>query len=159
MKNLNKSITILLIWALVLTVCFPAGVLGIIFGASKGIKVLLVCGIIATVLGFYVMPVIWIKYGEAKGLKSVLNAIENDNIYDVKSLAQQLNDSNESIAQKINILIQKRYLQGYLFVNKEYLELNNNKKQVKNNIIKCANCGGEVSADSDVCDYCGHRLR
>ena len=159
MKDLNKSITILLILALILTVCFPAGVVGIVLGASKGIKVLLVCGIIATVIGFYVMPVVWIKFAESKGLKTVLSAIENDNIYEVKALAQQLNGDEESIAEQINILIQKRYLKGYLFIDKNHLELNNNKKQVRNSVIKCSNCGGEVSADCEVCDYCGRRLK
>lgn len=159
MKDLNKTSGILLVVALILTVCFPAGVVGIVVGASKGVKILLVCGIIGTVVGFYVMPVVWIKFAETKGLKTVLSAIENDNIYEVKTLAQQLNSDNESIAQQINILIQKRYLRGYLFVDKEHLELNNNKKQVKNSVVKCSNCGGEISAESEVCDYCGRRIK
>ena len=49
--------------------------LAIIFGATKGITILLVIGIIATVLGFYGSPILWIKYGEQFSYIAVLDCI------------------------------------------------------------------------------------
>ena len=52
MKAFKRDSSIKLMVAILLTIFLPAGILGIIFGASKGITMLLVAGIIATVLGF-----------------------------------------------------------------------------------------------------------
>ena len=155
MKNLKKSINIYLLISLLLTICFPAGVVGIIFGASRHITALLVGGIIATVLGFYVMPMMWIKFAELKSWQGLLTAIESDNIYDVATLSTQLAKSQEQIQNDVNSLIQKRYLTGYLFVDKQHLEPNNNTKKTQGN--KCPNCGSLISKDAEYCEYCGYK--
>ena len=155
MKSLKKNIAITLLVSLLLTVCFPAGILGIVFGASKHTTALLVGGIIATVIGFYVMPFMWIKFSELKGLQSLLTSIENDNIYDVNTLSTQLSKPVLQIQTEVNTLIQKRYLTGFLFVDKQMLEPNNNTKKIQGN--KCPNCGSLISKDAGHCEYCGYK--
>lgn len=155
MKSLKKNTIVALLVAILLTVCFPAGILGIIFGATKHITALLIVGIVATVLGFYVMPIMWIKFGELKSLQGLLTSIENDNIYDVKTLSTQLSKTVEQTQNDINTLIQKRYLTGFLFVEKQHLEPNNNQKKSQGN--KCPNCGSLMSKDADHCEYCGYK--
>lgn len=155
MKKLKKSINTYLIVSLFLTVCFPAGIVGIVTGASRSITPLLVGGIVATILGFYVMPMTWIKFAELKSWKWLLSAIENDNIYDVKTLSMQLAKPQTQIQSNINSLIEKRYLTGYLFVDKQYLEPNNNAKKSQGN--KCPNCGSLMNKDAENCEYCGFK--
>lgn len=158
MDYYNKKLISNLIISIMLTIFFPIGVLGIIFGATKHITILLVFGIILTILGFYVSPVMWGVYGNTKSLKIVLNLIVNEYMYSVSDIATHLNKSEEEIRTKISTLIEKGYLKGYIYKD-GFLELNTNKKQTGEHTktIKCTNCGGTMHLDgiNYVCDYCG----
>ena len=156
MKNLKKTIILNFVWAVILTIFLPSGILCVIFGAIKHLIPLIIVGILAIILGFYVMPILWIKFAENKQLNMILSAIEDDNIYQVTMLSEQFNRNKTEIIKAINTLIQKRYLTGYLFIEKDHLELNNNKKQIISS--KCPNCGSTFSSKNDICEYCGYKI-
>lgn len=162
MKKLNNKINVVLIVALILSVGFPLGVVGIIFGATKSLTALLVVGILFAVAGFYVMPILWINYGELKRKRRILLLINNENIYTTSSLAKQLSIDEESVKNNIAYLIEKGYLTGFLFVDREKLVLNTNKKQTGETRpkIKCPNCGALMDYDEvvSVCEYCGFNI-
>ncbi len=83
MQKLNKSIRLYFWFLLVLSVGFPAGILGIIFGATKDLIALLVAGIVFTVLGFYLMPILWLKYAERRQDRGLYCMIVQDGILTV----------------------------------------------------------------------------
>lgn len=162
MKEFNQRLTLKLIFSIILSVLFPLGVLGIIFGAVKSNTLNLVLGIISTVVGFYGAPISWIAFGNQNRLKTLLNCIVFENMYSVEELATHLNSEKQNITKDINELILKGYLRGYIF-KEGYLELNTNKKQTgsTNKTIKCNNCGGTMVYDglNYVCEYCGNVIR
>lgn len=162
MKAFKRDSSIKLMVAILLTIFLPAGILGIIFGASKGITMLLVAGIIATVLGFYGAPIAWVNFGSFKSNGVILNLIENENIYTVEDLASQTMRKSDEVRNSINQLILKNYLKGYLFKN-DILEINTNQKQTGDvrEKAKCPNCGGPMEFDgiNYVCSYCGNVVK
>ncbi len=159
MNKINQKIKTLFGFALALSIGFPVGVLGIIFGAINGNIALLVTGIVLAVAGFYVMPILWVMYGEKRRYRTVLNMIENEHLYTVQELCNQLNHKPDDIRKIINYLIITNCLTGYLF-NSDTLTLNENKKQTDKpkQTTKCSNCGAPAKLNGDmfVCEYCGH---
>ncbi len=159
MDKMNRSIRRLFFISLMLSVGFPAGVLCIVFGAIKNIVPLLVLGIILAVLGFYVMPLLWIKFGEKRKYRTILIFIEQEHIYTVQGLSAQSGYSEKKIREILNYLVLANYLMGYL-IHGDTIELNTNKKQTGKNVEtkKCPNCGGRMSFDGlrFVCDYCSN---
>ncbi len=161
MKNINKSISKLFFISLALSIGFPAGIVGIVFGAIKSVPFLLVLGIVLTVAGFYVMPITWVKYAERRQHKSLLFMIENENILTVSELANQTSYEPKKVREMINFLIMKNYLVGYLF-HDDILEENTNKKEyAKHNMKKCPNCGAVMQHDGEkfVCEYCSSYIK
>ncbi len=159
MKRLNKRIRTLFFFALGLSVGLPAGIVGIVFGAVFKIIPLLVCGIILTVIGFYVMPILWVRYGERRGDRSLLYMIENDHLYTVKELSRQTNYPENEVRARIKRLILSRCLVGYLFQD-DTLVLNTNEKQAAapKPSRTCRRCGAEMIHDGTqyFCEYCKH---
>ncbi len=158
MKKINKKIRLLFGFSLGLSVGFPLGVLGIIFGATKGITALLVCGIVLAVAGFYAMPILWVQYGEKRRDRNILNMIEHENIYTVSALAAQTGQPENVVRDKLKKMISSRELVGYLLVD-DTLQLNTNAKQYAPNRVakKCEGCGATMLSDGEkfVCEYCG----
>ena len=153
MKKITKSTNIKLSIAILTAIGFVGGILMIIFGAGKS-TAMLVTGIILCVYGFYGTPMWFISYGETKGLRRVIFAIENEKIYSVKDIATQLQQPEKEVKEKINKAIQNNYLSGFLF-DGENLKANNNKGQVKK-VGKCENCGGTLERKDGklFCPYC-----
>ncbi len=157
MKKLNKNIGVLFGISLGLSIGFPVGVLLVVFGAVKWIIALLVIGIILVVGGFYIMPIMWVKYAERKSYRRILSLIENENIYTYAELAEQTGYNDKKIRQMVQYLVTFEYLTGYL-IKEEGLRINTNQKQIKvAKTNKCPNCGGIATFDGEkfVCDYCG----
>ncbi len=162
MDKITKSINGTFWWALGLSIGFPIGVICIVFGAIKGIVAMLVIGILLAVAGFYVMPILWVKYGEKRSYRTILRLILEEHIYTVQGLCNQTNKNPNHIRYVINYLIMREYLTGFLF-HEDVLELNRNKKQEAKNArtTKCGNCGGLMQFDgvNYVCDYCGNVVK
>ncbi len=159
MKKLNGKISLYFILSLLFTIFLPAGIVLIIMGASKS-TLILVAGIIMVVLGFYGAPILWIKYGEMKSNKRVLQAIEIDKIFTVKEIAEQLNQPEADVRGKINNLIVNRFLIGYLFKNENQLVLNE-KKALNRTKNSCPCCGGKMVIEDNMekCEYCGYVVK
>lgn len=162
-KDIKKDCSKLLITSIILSIMFVVGIPLIVIGATNMSKngffiFLFIVGIIFTVLGFYVMPIMWVIYGEKISLKNLFEIITIDKMYSVKELSLNLNKSESTIAKQITTLIQKRYLVGYTFVNRQELKVSDN--AIKNvNIMeskKCPNCGANLTIKNNVafCEYC-----
>ncbi len=159
MQKLQKSISTLFWVSLGMSVGFPLGVLGIIFGAVFFIIPLLVIGIVLTCAGFYVMPIMWVKYGERRGDRTLLFMIENEHIYTVSALARQTGYKEANIRERITGMIHRQELVGYLF-HDDMLELNTNVPQTEDSrrTRHCPQCGASMLFDGIKfrCEYCGH---
>lgn len=162
MKSYKKALSLSLSLSIVLTIFLPVGIVGIILGATKGITSVLVVGIIMAVLGFYGAPISWITYGDRRKTGQILNLIQNENIYSVDVLAEQIACKRQEVIGKVNTLIAKSYLTGYLLKDGE-LVANNNQKRIatKNKALKCDNCGARMkeAQGSYVCEYCGNKIK
>ncbi len=160
MQKLNKSIRLLFAFSLALSVGFPVGVLCIIFGAVNGIIPLLVTGIVLTVLGFYLMPILWLKYAERRGDRSLLFMVEHDGILTVDALARQSGYSADDVRNRLKRMIVSRALIGYLLDENDTLINMRVKKQAESiaHTKKCACCGAPMVYENALfkCEYCGH---
>ncbi len=158
MRKIDKKIRILFAFALGLSIGFPLGVLGIIFGAINGMIPLLIVGIVLAAAGFYGMPLLWVYYGQGRRDRRMLQMIDNEHIYTVSGLAAQMNMQEKEVREKLKAMIVSGDLNGYLLVD-DTLELNTNLKQSARNreTKKCENCGAMMAFDGVkfICEYCG----
>lgn len=162
-RSIKKDCNKLLIASLIITAMFVAGIPILVVGATRlsggGFWVfMMIVGIIFTAVGFYGTPIIWIQYGEKASLKNLHEIITVDKMYSVKELSQNLNKNERTIANQITTLIQKRYLVGFTFVDRQELKVSDNvSKNTKIvNTKKCPNCGANltISGNMGVCEYC-----
>ncbi len=163
MDFLNKKIKTMFFIALALSVGFPLGVLGIIFGAVNGIIALLVAGIVFTAAGFYLMPILWVKYGELRGDRTLLFMIEHDRLRTVAALARQSGYAEKNVRERIMRLIRKRCLVGYIFdndtlvANKDFSESSKDNEEKAYGDLICPRCSALVKHNGKdyTCEYCG----
>ena len=154
MKKLQKQLTALLIVATIMSVLYAAAVVGLILTWINNIVWLKIICIVYLGAGFYALPIIWINYGDKITLSKVVRAVYSDKLYDVKSIAMQLSDTEENIVNNIRKCIDKRYITGLLF-DGETLTVNERREQVAQR--KCPNCGAPLEKKNGVltCEYCG----
>ena len=158
MKQINKSATRLLVFA-VLSVClFVGGIPMIIIGAANKMTAVMVLGIVFTAFDFYACPILFSIYGGVNTLKKVVKAVEIDRIYDVKNIAVQTGLNEEIVKADILKCIEKGYITGLLF-DGETLRFNDNRKAERRRLrTKCLSCGAPIdyyADESPVCPYCG----
>lgn len=159
MELLEKSIKRLTFLAVAATICLPAGIVCIILGALKGAWAVLGIGIAMAVFGFYGTPLLWVGYGSKKTMKRLVIAVEQDNLYDVRSIAEMLDLRVKEADGKIKEALKKRYIVGYLYENGE-LKLNTKEKQKRPTVtMSCDSCGAKFVIDptktQNECPYCG----
>lgn len=143
--------------ALLMSVLFVAGIPGIVLSAGKNVPVMVI-SIVCVVLGFYVMPLVWIKYGGLCSMHRVLRAIERENLYTVKEISSHLKLGDKRTVELIDKMIFKEYLTGYQFIANERLVLNENKKLAPSiDTLTCRYCGAKftVQGKEGACPYCG----
>lgn len=143
----------MLIVATVMSVLYPAAIVGLILSIGKIQWLMIVC-IVYLGAGFYVIPIVWINYGDKITLSKVVMAVYSDKLYDVKSIAMQVSDTEQNVVNNIKKCIDKRYIVGYLF-DGENLTVNERRAQVAQR--KCPNCGAPLEKKNGVltCEYCG----
>ena len=143
----------MLIVATVMSVLYPAAIVGLILSIGKIQWLMIVC-IVYLGAGFYVIPIVWINYGDKITLSKVVRAVYSDKLYDVKSIAMQVSDTEQNVVNNIKKCIDKRYIVGYLFYGKN-LTVNERREQVAQR--KCPNCGAPLEKKNGVltCEYCG----
>ncbi len=157
MQKVNQRIRLLFSFALLLSIGLPLGILGIIFGAINGWIAMLILGILLVVSGFYIMPILWVKYAERRGDRVLMFMIEYEHIYTVEGLSTQTGFPAPDVRQRLQRLILSHALVGYLF-REDTLEYNTNVKQSKKTrkTKKCRHCGAVMFYDGMKyqCDYC-----
>ena len=169
-KELNKKLILDLVFGIIFSIGFPAGILLIIFNskvAGVGGIIMLVCGILLVVVGFYGTPMIWINYGELRHTKKICQQITLDNTQEIKYLAEINNMQTDSMLKKVQELITKRYLIGYEIIDNSYVVPKGNKTISKDEALElsgqlrtvnCKGCGAEVEVLANkktFCPYCG----
>ena len=170
---LNKKIRLYFILALVFAIGFPCGVLLIIFNNAFKIPsaVVLTFGIILCVLGFYVMPMMWINYANLKKKRAICNQIQLDNVQEIAYLAKINNMGEEQMLNELRGLIADRYLAGYSIVDDKFITPSTNEKLTQEQAealsrntktISCSGCGAPVEivdGKKGNCPYCGRPLK
>ncbi len=162
MNKINQTLRLLFAFSLLLSIGFPLGVLGIIFGATGGNTFLLVGGILLTAAGFYVMPILWVRYAERRGDRTLCFMIEKEHIYTVEGLVAQTGYTEENVRTRIMRMIHGHILVGYLFRD-DVLEQNENEEQStkRRRTKKCPQCGALMVFDGlhFYCEYCRYTER
>lgn len=154
METLSKKQKSVLFFAIFLSIGFVAGIPAIIFGASKGISLLLVLGIILVVFGFYGSPMLWVQFGALNQAKRIVYAVEDEKLYSVQEIAKQLQLSTGEVKNQLITAINKHYIEGYLF-DGEKLTANEKRAAIKK-LSRCENCGAPLkkTRDGKYCPYC-----
>lgn len=160
MEKAIKKKKILIIVATLLTIGFPVGIVMTILCATNKIWILMAVGIVLIVAGFYVAPVCWVKMSDCSKMIALLRGIEEQNLYTVQELATYTSSNEKATIARIHTAINAGYLNNYLFVENNRLELIKARKQEIGRIsFKCDNCGANVyteqNASSARCEYCG----
>ena len=158
MKKINIKITVLAIFAVLSSLAFAGGGPLIGVGVANEIPAVMITGIVMVAFDFYACPILWIIFAGYLNLRTVVKAVEEENLYTVEEIAKQQNKDAQGVATQIRTSMAKGYLKGYLF-DGEKLTLNENRKQGKR-LLKttCPNCGatyGYYSDEDGVCPYCG----
>lgn len=159
-SNIEKRRATLFAVSFLMTIGFPIGVLCVVFGATQNIIALLVIGIVLAAVGFYVMPVMWIQFGETKVYVSLYYAITRDHLRTVSDIAAQLAVTPEKALELIKKSISCRYIEGFKFTEDgTAIEEIIVKKRAESEFvpIKCSACGAVslVSREDPRCPYCG----
>ncbi len=161
MEKLNRQIRRLFLLCLTLSAGLPAGIVGTVLGAVYGMIPVLVLGILFTVLGFYLMPILWVQYADRRKDRTLLFMIEQEYLYTVEGLALQTGYAQEEVRQRIQKLILRHVLAGYLFLE-DRLVPNTNEKQTEHSMPTkiCPSCGGTMRFAGSYfrCEYCNRIL-
>ena len=165
---LKRKIVFTFVFALLLSVGFPCGIVLIIMFARQ--PLLLTLGIVLTVIGFYGMPILWLHYANLKSMQKICEQIKLDNLQEISYLAKINNTNEEQMVNKICELINKRYLSGYEIVDNKYVVKQTEKSISKNEALRqarntetivCKGCGAPVeivSGEKTFCPYCERPL-
>ncbi|MGN1207972.1 MAG: hypothetical protein ACI4TI_00695 [Christensenellales bacterium] len=163
---IDKKVIKSLLISILFSVMLPAGIVGIVFGATNHLETLFVLAIIMCVLGFYGTPLMWIHFGSLKAKQNICKQIKLDNIQEIEKLATINNKKFEEMLSIINSLISKRYLTGYEVIEKKYVVKAQHKMLSKTEILEqngnikivvCQSCGAKnkiVGKGKVVCPYC-----
>ena len=169
MRDIQKTKRNYLTWALLLSVGFPAGIVMIVLGFINGMLYIAIPGIVLVVAGFYVMPMLWVGYGNARYRCALHQQITADNIRKVSLLAQMNGKSEKQVASDVRWLISNRYLSGFVFLDNENILSKNDAKDFDAYVaqhtgdmetVKCPSCGADIELVGGVgsCPYCGRKI-
>lgn len=156
---IKKKRTMLFV-AILLSVALPVGIVMTVLGAKNKIWAVMAIGIVFIVAGFYGAPICWTRIGEYSKMVVLLRGIQQQNLYTVQELASYTASNEKVTIARIQTAINAGYLQNYLFVENQRLELIKSRKQELHKVsFKCNNCGAQVYADQNAsearCEYCG----
>lgn len=156
MEKLRKDTQAYFNAALIMTLLLPFGVLGIVFGAILATWygwIMLGLGAAIALADFYVMPILWVKFGEYKTLQRIAASITDEKVYYIDMLAQRFQMRPSAMCDAVRTLIAHQYIEGYVFNNKRFVM----KLQQRTVSVHCPNCGSNVNvygADG-ICEHCG----
>lgn len=165
---LKRKISLTFVFALLLSVGFPCGIVLIVMFARQ--PLLLTLGIVLAVLGFYGMPILWLHYAKLKSDKKLCEKIQLDNLQEINYLAQLNNVDEDAMINRLYELINKRYLLGYEIVDNKFIVKQSEKTISKTEALRqardtetivCKGCGAPVEivdGEKIFCPYCGRPL-
>lgn len=142
-------------------VCLVVGIPTIVLCAIAHMWILMSLGIAMTIFGFYGTPLLCVAYGKTRSQYTLLQLITHDGILTVTELSSALGKKPVLVQNDITLLISRRYLVGYNFVNRQKLvaiaPASNNTANSTLSTNKCSNCGALLTRESDGyrCRYCG----
>lgn len=156
MDKLKKDTGKFFIAALIMCILLPLGVLGIVFGAILQTWygwIMLGLGAAVGLADFYVMPILWVKFGEYRKLQRIAASITDEHVYYIDMLAQRFQTRPNAMCDYVRTLIAKQYIQGYVFNNKRFVM----KLQQRTVSVHCPNCGSNVNiyGAEGICQHCG----
>lgn len=155
-KKKKKMLTV----AIVLSIGLPVGIVMTILCAINKIWILMALGIVLIVAGFYGAPICWTRMADYNKTITLLRAIEEQNLYTVSELSTYMSINEKATVGLIQSAIRAGYLNRYLFVDNQRLELITARKQQLHHFsFKCSNCGADVYVEAQAptakCEYCG----
>ena len=161
MGPIRKALRSALTLSLILTFCLPIGGAMLGVGLGFGLVPVWASGIALMVTGFYGCPIAWVSYGNKRSLLRLVQAVEEENIYEVRELAAQLGLSEKEVRNRIDVCFNKRYLVGYKR-EADGLVLNENRAlREREHAETCPYCGAKFSykaGDDLKCPYCGSAI-
>lgn len=164
MKKIKKALRRSLFFGILAAVLFVAGIPMIVIGASRAGEsalwwIMAAPGIAFVVFGFYGSAFIWIFYGSLRGRYRIVCAVENERLYSVQEIAQQLGMREKEVRSRLTVCFSKGYLAGYKREGDRILP--NATVAFSERTLEgvCPNCGGKVvyklTDARPVCPYCG----
>ncbi len=158
MERIDRDLRKYLIFSLIASIMLPLGIIGIIWGASGQMYILMAVGIAATVFGFYGTPLFWVAYGQRRGYLRLVLAVRRENVLSVADLSRHLYESEEEIRRRIKVCLDNCYLLGYIF-DGDTLRLNTNENPAEEMMsVTCPSCGALYTytvLERAVCPWCG----
>ena len=163
-KSIVKKYRSVLITAILLSVCFPAGIVMTVLCAVNGLLGVMAIGIVMLVAGFFGSPCIWaIAFPIIKQQHDVYNHIihAHGESLSVSELANNMGKLKAALLITVRTLIRNGYLQGYsLSKDNERLVNTGRQRQAaagEMSVAICSGCGAKnsVKGGSGICAYCG----
>ncbi len=161
-KKINNKYRTVLLTAIALSFCFPAGVVITVLSAINSMFILMALGIVMVVAGFFVSPCIWsIFFPGVKFQRDVYNLIAHGDCMSVSEIANNTGKSRASVLSAVRALISGGYFKGYsLLPDNERIENKVIKKEAaakEMSVAVCPGCGAKtkVTGGNGTCQYCG----
>lgn len=158
MEKMQRQTRVMLVCAIILSVMFPLGIVGIVLTAINKMIPLVIMFAVMTGFCFYAVPIMWTSYGTKLQHKKVLSCIEIDRYENVDKISSATQISKKEVASIIRSLIGKSCLHGYAFdgENLQIIEEGKLKSPSKSGKVKCPNCGAsyQINDENGTCPYC-----
>ncbi len=157
MEKVKSAKIKLFIFAVIYSVLFAASVPGLILSAVNSITALMIICIVIVAVGFYTLPVVWIKFAEICTVYKVVNMIYGEQIFEADQIAAQLQIDVKTVCASIRTAVHNGYLKNYLF-DGNILKPNDKKRALS--AKKCPNCGANLKEGGEkyFCPYCGFEV-
>ncbi|MDR3215963.1 MAG: DUF3040 domain-containing protein [Clostridiaceae bacterium] len=156
-KDLKKSTKKGLLILIIFSALFVAGIPAIPLGFANGLAWLGVIGIVFVAGGFFGLPIGWTFLGEKRRQQTIVSAVVEDGLTDVKELAANFGKSEKAMRGDLVMIFNKRYITGYKFNADKTALIPFEKAEIKkNNGRKCEFCGAVLTGKvEEKCPYCG----
>ncbi len=157
MDAIGKALRKQLVWGIVVSCMFVAGIPMIIFGATGGMWILMAAGIACTVIGFYGAPMVWVSYGNKAALRRVVYAVDREHLLTVQAISSQLSKPEKAVRGMLDECFRKGYLVGYVRQGDEILLNEAKAPEEALHAAVCPHCGAKYTykGSEAVCPYCG----
>ena len=163
MKKIDKSLHILVAFALTWSILMVVGIPMIVFGAGKPDwlpvpTLFLVLGIAFSGGGFYGVPLLWLSYGAKRTLRGFVYAVEVLGLRDVDKLASHLRKPEDEVRNQVDVCLAKGYFPTLIRDGDKLVETTPQQKpedELHDVICPCCSAHFTYQGTRGVCPYCG----